>query len=65
MVSNDFGILQLENMMQGYPFTTAMERENASFRLKCFFCQQWFDLSKSELGNEVDCPICRKKMRVN
>jgi WD40 repeat protein len=69
IIAEDFGgriyILRLEGLTSDLPVTTAMEREDGSVRLQCFFCQQWSDLQRVDLGSDVSCPLCGKNMQVN
>ena len=58
-------IFRLEGMATGHPVTTANEREDGLLSCKCFFCQQWFDLKRNDLGGEVSCSWCGKKMQMD
>jgi WD40 repeat protein len=58
-------MLRFEGYNPDIPTTTAMECYDGSVRLRCFFCQHWFDLSQGNLGGVVKCPVCRKIVQVN
>jgi WD40 repeat protein len=63
--SGRVNIFQIENIQPDLPITTAMECEDGSILLHCFFCQQWSDLQKVNLGTEIACPLCGDKMQLN
>ena len=58
-------ILRIKGIDSVSPIMTAMERQDGSVWLKCFFCQQWFELQRINLGSEIICSLCKRKMQLN
>jgi WD40 repeat protein len=58
-------IFNLENVQTGNPVITSEKRANGALWVQCLFCQKWSELQPIDLGNEITCAVCGKRMRVN
>jgi WD40 repeat protein len=52
--------LRLENVFPESPFVTAQD-----YHIHCPFCQKMFEIKPTDLGSEVSCLYCHKKLRIN
>jgi uncharacterized Zn-finger protein len=61
-----FHLLRAENVMPGAPVVTAWRWQTGdTVHVGCLLCRGWSEVKSEALGNEIDCPKCGKRLKLN
>ena len=64
--SRNIYILRLENLPIGPPILTPWHSDkDGTYAFGCVFCRKWSVIGEEELGTEIDCPECGKRVKLN